>query len=432
MYRIWNSCRSHIQFGPFNSTLQKRWKKPAVTAQTRLENRTRDLKLDKLAAQYKKLKLILNLHHLLSTRRRGPFVSVQLMSRWNSILGLNTATGAFLRKYPHIFEVFTHPVKRNVCCRITKKFKGLLQEEDNVIRELELENVARLKKLLMMSRNGTLHVHALRLIRRELGLPEDFRESIFLKYSSVFKLIDLEVVVLVDRDKGLNVAEIEKWREREYREKWLSEFETKYAFPINFPTGFKKGAGFREKLRNWQRLTYVKPYERKEAVRVRTCGGIERFEKRAVGILHELLSLTVEKMVAVERLVHFRRDYGIEVNIRELLLKHPGIFYVSTKGNTQMVFLREAYSGGILVEPNPVYVVRRKMMDIILLGVRNTRQLKIQKEIKEETEIDVNCNKNGAGSGDGDFAIPILERFSIHYPANDLSDIGDISKEWSH
>ncbi|KAK3039438.1 hypothetical protein RJ639_029237 [Escallonia herrerae] len=307
----------------------------------------------------------------MSTRRRGPFVSVQLMSRWNSILGLNTTTGAFLRKYPHIFEVFTHPVKRNICCRITKKFKGLLQEEDNVIRELELDNVARLKKLLMMSRNSTLHVHALRLIGRELGLPEDFRESILYKYSSVFKLIDLEVVAFLDTDKGLNVAEIEEWRDREYREKWLSEFETKYSFPINFPTGFKKGAAFTEKLRNWQRLTYLKPYERKEAVRVRTCGGIERFEKRAVGILHKLLSLTVEKMVEVER----------------------------------------------------------KMMDVMLLGVRNTRQLKTQKEIKEETEIDVKCSENGSGSGDGDFAIPILERFSIHYPANCLSDIGNISKE---
>ena len=218
--------------------------------------------------------------------------------------------------------------------------RGLIEEEVQVIRVSELDSVRRIKRLLMMSINGTLHIHALRLITRELGLPRDFRESIIGKYSSEFRLIDLEIVGLIDRVGELGVAEVEKWREREFREKWLSEFETKYAFPIDFPTGFRIEAGFREKLRNWQRLPYVKPYERKEVVKVRTCGGIEWFEKRAVGILHEFLCLTVEKMVEVERLVHFRRDFGLDVNMRELILKHPGIVYISTKGNAQTVFLR--------------------------------------------------------------------------------------------
>jgi len=80
---------------------------------------------------------------------------------------------------------------------------------------------------------------------------------------------------------------------------------------------------------------------------VRTCGGIERYEKRVLAVLHELLSLTVEKMVEVDQLAHFRRDLGIEVNVRELLLRHPGIFYISTKGKTLTVFLREAYRKGV-------------------------------------------------------------------------------------
>jgi hypothetical protein len=61
----------------------------------------------------------------------------------------------------------------------------------------------------------------------------------------------------------------------------------------------------------------------------------------------------------------------MEVNMRELLLKHPGIFYISTKGSTQTVLLRESYIKGCLVEPNPVYSVRRKMLDLILSGCRN-------------------------------------------------------------
>ena len=98
---------------------------------------------------------------------------------------------------------------------------------------------------------------------------------------------------------------------------------------------------------------------------------VHRIEKRIVGILHELLSLTVEKMIPLERLSHFRRVFAMEVNLRELLLKYPGIFYISTKGSAQTVILRESYSKGCLVEPNPVYDVRRKMLDLILSGCRN-------------------------------------------------------------
>ena len=307
--------------------------------------------------------------------------------------------------------------------------RGLIEEEVQVIRVSELDSVRRIKRLLMMSINGTLHIHALRLITRELGLPRDFRESIIGKYSSEFRLIDLEIVGLIDRDGELGVAEVEKWREREFREKWLSEFETKYAFPIDFPTGFRIEAGFREKLRNWQRLPYVKPYERKEVVKVRTCGGIERFEKRAVGILHEFLCLTVEKMVEVERLAHFRRDFGLDVNMRELILKHPGIFYISTKGNAQTVFLREAYSKGCLIEPNPISVVRRKMFDLIVVGRRNTRELRTRKELKtEKKKKNMVHNENEAGPNDGDWVIPFLGT-SDQNKDDELSEIGALSEK---
>ncbi|KAM1811452.1 hypothetical protein ACFX11_028358 [Malus domestica] len=395
-------CSQVTPFGPFNSFVQKRWLKPVISAQIRLEDRTRDSKLDKLTTHLKKLDIILKLHDLMSSRKRGPFVSLQLMSRWRNLVGLNVGIGAFVHKYPHVFEVFKHPVRRSLCCRISKKMRGLIEEEAMAMKQWELKVVHRVKKLLMMSVSGTLRVHALRLVRREFGLPEDFRESILGKYSKDFRLIDLEVVEPISRDENLGVAEIEKWREKEFKEKWLSEFETKYAFPINFPTGYEIQAGFRDMLKNWQRLPYVKPYDRKEVVRIRTCGGIESYEKRAVGILHEFLSLTVEKMVEVERLFHFRRDFSMDVNVRELILKHPGIFYISTRRNSQTVFLREAYSKGCLIESNPIYDVRRKTLDLVFLGRRNTRQMPAPKEIKE-------FKVDGDGKMDGDWVIPMLE-----------------------
>ncbi|CAL5098471.1 unnamed protein product [Urochloa decumbens] len=356
-----------FQYGPFNWCVQRRWKKPVDSARTRLEGRTRDHRLDKLMVQLRNLKLALALREVISQQRNG-YASLQLLSKWRHEVGLNIEIGAFFKKYPHIFQIYVHPVKRNYCCKITQKMADLIAEEDAVIRENEADIVQRLKKLLMLSVNGTLNMHALWLVRRELGLLDDYRSSMLPKHRHDLYLESPDTLSLVSRDDELAVAKIEEWRKKEYIEKWLAESETRYAFPINFPTGFKIEKGFREKLKSWQRLPYTKPYEKNDSHPIHN---VERLEKRVVGILHELLSLTVEKIIPLERLSHFRRVFGMEVNLRELLLKYPGIFYISTKGSAQTVILRESYTKGCLIEPNHVYNVRRKMLDLILSGCRS-------------------------------------------------------------
>ncbi|RLN28256.1 protein ROOT PRIMORDIUM DEFECTIVE 1 [Panicum miliaceum] len=349
-----------FQYGPFICGVQQRWKKPVDSARTHLEGRTRDHRLDKLMVQLRNLRLALALHELIS-QQRNEYVSLQLLSKWRHEVGLNIEIGAFLKKYPHIFQIYMHPVKRNHCCKITQKMTDLIAEEEAVIRENETNIVQRLKKLLMLSTNGTLNMHTLWLI--------------------------------------------EEWRKKEYTEKWLAESKTKYAFPINFPTGFKIEKGFREKLKNWQRLPYTKPYEKND---LHPIHNVEQIEKRIVGILHELLSLTVEKMIPLERLSHFRRVFAMEVNLRELLLKHPGIFYISTKGSAQTVILREIYSKGCLVEPNPVYDMRRKMLDLILSGCRNVGEPESATFFAEEYD-QASCHELQKNMCEVDTANTILE-----------------------
>ncbi|KAL0281915.1 UNVERIFIED_CONTAM: protein ROOT PRIMORDIUM defective [Sesamum angustifolium] len=94
-----------------------------------------------------------------------------------------------------------------------------------------------------------------------------------------------------------------------------------------------------------------------------------RMEKEQWG-LHEVLSLTVEKMVEVEKISHFRNWFGIDLNAKDLFLDHPGMFYLSTKGKRHTVFLREAYERGCLIESNLVYEARRKLLDLVLLSCR--------------------------------------------------------------
>ncbi|EPS64812.1 hypothetical protein M569_09968, partial [Genlisea aurea] len=383
---------------PFTAAIQIRFKKPADTARTRLETRTLDPKLDRLAFRRRRLAVCRSLHEKLyySSRKRGRFISLNLLPRWAPLVGLKTiAGGKFVQKYPHVFEVFTHPLKRNLCCRFTKKFTDLVDLEDEAHSEMEEANVMKIGKILAMSLHGRVHVHAIRLIRTELGLPRSFVETLIRNRERVFSMANPEIVELVnweEEEEEVNqrfTAQVEKWREKEYREKWLSEYDTKYAFPVNFPTGFRMGPGFREKLKNWQRLPYIKPYQRTltpsssssssggeiESWNLKIAG-IERYQKRAVGIIHELLHLTVEKMIDLDRLSHFRKDLGIEINIREVLLKHQGIFYISTRGNRPVVFLREAYDKGILTHSDEIEIIRRKMLELLLLGRRFTRRLK--------------------------------------------------------
>lgn len=167
---------------------------------------------------------------------------------------MNVSVGVFVGKYFYVFEIFIYFCWRNLCCRVSEKLRDLIEEEESVVREFEVDVVRRVKKLLLMFRKGVLNVYVLRLMRKELGLFEDFRDLVLVKYSIEFRLVDLEILELVDRDdddESLCVVKVEEWREVEYREKWLSEFEMNYAFFINFFIGFKIEKGFREELRNW-------------------------------------------------------------------------------------------------------------------------------------------------------------------------------------
>ncbi|KAI5017431.1 hypothetical protein ZWY2020_042319 [Hordeum vulgare] len=72
-------------------------------------------------------------------------------------------------------------------------------------------------------------------------------------------------------------------------------------------------------------------------------------------------------MVEVEKFSQFRKWFGIDVNVRDVFLDHPGIFYLSAKGKRHTVFLREGYDRGKLVEPNDVSEARRKLVELMLL-----------------------------------------------------------------
>jgi hypothetical protein len=205
---------------------------------------------------------------------------------------------------------------------------------------------------------------------RELALPDDFEDSVLARHPHLFRLAPnpaeptTHLLHLIPDTSNFSPAVDNNTRPA-----------NKHAFRLQFPPGFRLTKEYRKKINAFQLLPYAGPYEPTDHKTVSTKTRVSKMarrkmEKRAVGIAHEFLSLTVEKMVEVEKFSQFRKCFGIDVNVRDVFLDHPGIFYLSAKGKRHTVFLREAYDRGKLVEPNDVSEARRKLVELMLLRRR--------------------------------------------------------------
>lgn len=286
--------------------------------------------------------------------------------------------GKFILKFPHVFEIFEHPVQRILYCRLTRKALLQIDQENEALNAQIPDAVTRLRKLLLLSNTGRLRLEHVRIARKEFGLPDDFELSVILKYPEYFRLFDAKetrnkYVEVVEKDPHLTVCSIERLREKEYREKGIDAENIRFSFIVNFPPGFKINKYYKIAVWKWQRLPYWSPYEDVAGYDLRSLEAQKRMEKRAVATIHELLSLTVEKKISLERIAHFRMAMDLPKKLKEFLLQHQGIFYISTRGNQgklHTVFLREAYKKGELIEPNGLYLARRKLAELILLSPR--------------------------------------------------------------
>ncbi|KAL6291467.1 hypothetical protein ACE6H2_008977 [Prunus campanulata] len=289
--------------------------------------------------------------------------------------------GAFVLKFPHVFEIYEHPVQRILYCRLTRKAHLQIEQEKKALIDQIPDAVTCLRKLLMMSNTGRLRLEHVRIARAEFGLPDDFEYSVIIKYPQYFRLFDAQetrnkYIEVVEKEPSLSVCAIEKLREIEYREKGIDAEDIRFSFIVNFPPGFKIGKYYRIAVWKWQRVPYWSPYEDVSGYDLRSLEAQKRMEKRAVAVIHELLSLTVEKKITLERIAHFRMAMNLPNKLKEFLLQHQGIFYISTRGNhgkLHTVFLREAYKKGELIEPNDLYLARRKLAELVLISPRKAK-----------------------------------------------------------
>ncbi|XP_077247133.1 ubiquitin carboxyl-terminal hydrolase family protein [Tasmannia lanceolata] len=351
---------------------------PKTTCAQYIASRPRDPTFEKLMEDYKNLLKVISIQDLILS---SPHLSIPLhfLSRLSQKLHLNRGAPSFIRKYPHIFTLFYNPSKSQPFIKLTQTATLISTQESAAADSSKSAAVHRLVRLLSMSAAKSLPLRAIFKVWRELGLPDDFEDSVISQNPNIFSLSDAHepnthLLKLVPKCPNYNfvfVPVVENWRGKQCDGDFMGEdSEIRFSFKQGYPPGMRLSKDFRVRVKEWQRLAYLGPYEEIGEGR-RNKGGKKAVEKRAVGIVHEFLSLTVEKMVEVEKISHFRKWFGIDLNIRDLFLDHPGIFYLSTKGKRHTVFLREAYERGCLIEPNPIYDARRRLLDLVILGRRN-------------------------------------------------------------
>ncbi|KAF9623024.1 hypothetical protein IFM89_036005 [Coptis chinensis] len=90
---------------------------------------------------------------------------------------------------------------------------------------------------------------------------------------------------------------------------------------MKFPANYKKLFRFGGKIEHFQKRSYLSPYA--------------EFDKRAIAVMHELLSFTLEKRLVTDYLTHFRKELVMPQKLMRTFLKHFGIFYASEREMVQ-------------------------------------------------------------------------------------------------
>lgn len=293
----------------------------------------------------------------------GQVVSIKSLQKKAKNLGFEGNVLNWIKKYPCFFEIYTQDFE--VWCKFTKKMNLLIEEEEAVKEQQEPALAERLAKILMLTGRRRLNVLKFNDLRKSFGLPNDYVLSIVLKYPEQFKVNDYNgkrnnlEIELVSWNPSLAVSVIE--RKAEERAKLTGEKPVP-VFESWLPESWKISV---DRFNKFQEIPYISPYASGEGLEE----GSDQLEKRVVGVIHELLSLTLWKKMSIAKLVKFQREFRFPDNLAFLLLRHPAIFYVSNKNDIHTVLLRDGYVESELVEKDPLVVVKEKFGELMQDGL---------------------------------------------------------------
>lgn len=300
---------------------------------------------------------------------------VRFLQKKSKTLDLQGRALNWLKKYPCFFNVYLEGDE--YYCQLTKRVMSLVEEEESVKDMQEAVLVERLTKLLMMSLNHRLNVMKLNELKRSFGLPDDYLIRIVPKHPEMFRIVNYSgrrsamEIELLSWNPDLAVSAIESLAQNHGSEP---------QFSCKLPSTWVKSW---ERFCEFNATPYISPYlDASHLVE-----GSREMEKRIIGLIHELLSLTLWKKLSIVKLGHFRREFGLPEKLNVLLLKHPAIFYVSNRYQIYTVLLREGYNGSELIDKDPLVIVKEKFGELMQEGLHEYNQrhrlMNLQKKKKD-------------------------------------------------
>ncbi|KAL3733144.1 hypothetical protein ACJRO7_022638 [Eucalyptus globulus] len=262
-----------------------------------------------------------------------------------------------LQRHPLLFEVYRH-ADGKMWFGFTALMEGLLEEERRIADAMEADRVGKVRKLLMMSADKRIALSKIHHCRALFGIPEDFRDRA-LKYPDYFRVVadddGRRVLELVNWDPHLAVSEIE-------REFVADEDRAKKAFrfPVKHNRDLDLDADDARKLNLLNTLPLVSPYSDGASLDLWTLEA----EKYRVGVVHEFLSLTLEKRASIHHIVEFKEEFSLTKHTYQMLLKQPRTFYLAGTEMNWVVFLKDAYDeNGVLIKKDPQVLFNEKLYE---------------------------------------------------------------------
>lgn len=232
----------------------------------------------------------------------------------------------------------------------------LLRDEQGIVDELEKQRIDVVRKLLMMSVNKSIPLSKIYHNRLLFGIPEDFRDRIA-KYPDYFRVIveddGKRILELVNWDNSLAVSTLEKqFLADEDKAKKAFRFPVKHSRKLDLELDDYRN------LNLLNTLPLVSPYSDGSKLDLWTLEA----EKYRVGIVHEFLSLTLEKRAYIHNIVDFKEEFSLTKHTYQMLLKQPQTFYLAGTQMNWCVFLKAGYGDdGELVDKDPQVVFNEKL-----------------------------------------------------------------------
>lgn len=315
----------------------------------------------------------------------GQVIPLRYLEKRRERLRLNFKITTFLNKNPGLFDKYLDRIKPKSelvpFLRMSERLRIFLEEEKRINLQNEPLIVAKLCKLLMMSKDRVVSAHKLFHVKREFGFPNDFLVNLVPKYPQYFRLVgspeeEKSFLELISWDPKFAKSVIEQRAEDESS---LTGVRVRPSFNVKLPPGFFLKKEMREWLRDWTELPFISPYE--DASHLDQAS--REMEKRTVGIFHELLSLSLFKRIPIPILGKFSEEFRFSNAFSSAFTRHSGIFYLSLKGGIKTAVLREAYKDDELIDRDPLLEITDKFIQLLGEGHRErAEQLRILKNME--------------------------------------------------